>query len=322
MSFVVVTGAGAAGLPTARQLAESGERVRQITRSGRGADHPLVERVAADITDTDRLTELVDGARVVVNCAIPAYDRWAVDVPPMARSLLTAVERTGAGYVMLGNTYGYGPVDGPMTEDLPMAAKTVKGRVRARMWLDALASHEAGRARVTEVRAGGFLGGPGLAGPFAAFVLGPALAGQVASYPGDLDAPHSWSYTEDIARTLVAASLNDRAWGRAWHVPAASSLSVRALSERVAELAGMPTPELRRIDRDALLTLARQQPLFGELVELLYSNENPHLIDSTQTEAVLGVRPTPLDTVLRATLAGAATSSGGFVDRLTGRSAT
>jgi nucleoside-diphosphate-sugar epimerase len=322
MSFVVVTGAGAAGLPTARQLAESGERVRQITRSGRGADHPLVERVAADITDTDRLTELVDGARVVVNCAIPAYDRWAVDVPPMARSLLTAVERTGAGYVMLGNTYGYGPVDGPMTEDLPMAAKTVKGRVRARMWLDALASHEAGRARVTEVRAGGFLGGPGLAGPFAAFVLGPALAGQVASYPGDLDAPHSWSYTEDIARTLVAASLNDRAWGRAWHVPATSSLSVRALAERVAELAGMPAPELRRIDRDELLTLAQQEPLFGELVELLYSNENPHVIDSTQAEAVLGVRATPLDVVLREALAGAAASTGNFVDRLASRSAT
>ncbi|WP_199443549.1 NAD-dependent epimerase/dehydratase family protein [Umezawaea beigongshangensis] len=321
MSFVVVTGAGAAGLPVARRFAEIGERVRQITRSGRGADHPLVERVAADITDTDLLTELVDGARVVVNRAIPAYDRWAVDVPPMARALLTAVERTGAGYVMLGNTYGYGPVDGPMTEDLPMAATTVKGRVRARMWLDALASHEAGRAQVTEVRAGGFLG-PGPVGPFVVFVLGPALAGEVASYPGDPDAPHSWSYTEDIARTLVAASLDDRAWGRAWHVPVTSSLPVRALAERVAELAGMPAPELRRLDRDELLTLAQQQPLFGELVELLYSNENPHVIDSTRTEAVLGVRPTPLDAVLRETLAGAATSTGNFVDRLAGRTAT
>ena len=113
MSFVVVTGAGAAGLPTARQFAESGERVRQITRSGRGADHPLVETVAADITDADRLTELTEGARVLVNCAIPAYDRWAVDVPPMSAALLTAVERTGAAYVMLGNTYGYGHARSP-----------------------------------------------------------------------------------------------------------------------------------------------------------------------------------------------------------------
>jgi nucleoside-diphosphate-sugar epimerase len=308
MSFVVVTGAGAAGVPTARRFAESGERVRQITRSGRGVDHPLVERVAADITDPDRLTELTEGARVLVNCAIPAYDRWAVDVPPMAAALLTAVQRTGAGYVMLGNTYGYGRVDGPMTEDLPMAATTVKGRARARMWLDALAAHEAGRAQVTEVRAGGFLGA-GPVGAYAMFVLGPVLAGEVASYPGDLDTPHSWNYTEDIARTLVAASREDRAWGRPWHVPVTSSLSVRALTERLAELAGAPAPQLRRIHRDELATLAQQQPLFAELIEMLYSNENPHVLDSTRTEAVLGVRPTPLDTVLRETVAGAASSA-------------
>lgn len=307
MSFVVVTGAGAAGLPTARRFAESGERVRQITRSGRGAEHPLVERVAADITDADRLTELTEGARVVVNCAIPALDRWPVEVPKMANSLLTAVERTGADYVMLGNTYGYGPVDGPMTEDLPMAPTTVKGRARAKMWLDALAAHEAGRARVTEVRAAGFLGA-GPVGAYAMFVLGPLLAGEVASYPGDLDVPHSWTYTEDIARTLEAASRDDSAWGGAWHVPVTSSLSVRGLTERVAELAGAPEPRLRRIQRDEILALAEQQPLFGELVELAYSNERPHVLDSSRTEAALGLRPTSLDTVLRETVAEAVTS--------------
>jgi nucleoside-diphosphate-sugar epimerase len=185
-----------------------------------------------------------------------------------------------------------------MTEDLPMTATTVKGRVRAQMWLDALAAHEAGRARVTEVRATGFLGA-GSVGPYGAFVLGALLAGEVASWPGDLDAAHSWNYTEDIARTLVAASRNDAAWGRPWHVPATSSLSVRALSEQLTELAGAPTPKLHRIDRDELATLARHQPLFGELTEMMYSNENPHVIDSSHTEATLGMKPTPLATVLQ-----------------------
>ena len=303
MSFVVVTGAGAAGLPTARQFAEAGERVRQITRSGRGVEHPLVELVAADITDADRLTELTQGARVLVNCAVPPFPRWASDLPPMAAALLSAVERTGTDYVMLGNTYGYGPVEGPMTEDLPMEATTVKGRVRAQMWEDAVAAHEAGRARVTEVRSAAFLGA-GPVGAYALFVAAAVLAGQEASYPGDLDAPHSWNYTEDIARTLVAASREDRAWGRAWHVPATSSVSVRELTEQLAELAGVAAPRLRRLHRDDLIEMARTQPMFGELLEMLYSNENPHILDSTRTQEVLGVRPTPLDTVLRDVLAG------------------
>jgi len=37
MSSVVITRAGAAGLPTTQLLAESGERVRPITPSGFGA---------------------------------------------------------------------------------------------------------------------------------------------------------------------------------------------------------------------------------------------------------------------------------------------
>jgi hypothetical protein len=45
-----------------------------------------------------------------------------------------------------------------MTEEAPVASSTVRGHVRARMWQDALAAHEAGRVRVTDVRAIGFLG--------------------------------------------------------------------------------------------------------------------------------------------------------------------
>jgi hypothetical protein len=45
-----------------------------------------------------------------------------------------------------------------MTEDLPAAPVGHKGRVRAKMWSDALAAHEAGRARVTELRAADYFG--------------------------------------------------------------------------------------------------------------------------------------------------------------------
>ena len=94
---------------------------------------------------------------------------------------------------------------------------------------------------------------------------------------------------------------------------------MRALSERLAELAGAPTPELHRIDRDEVAALARQQPVFGELMEMMYSNENPHVIDASRTEAILGVEPTPLDTVLREVLAGAVGATGNIADRLSRR---
>lgn len=309
MSRHIVVGAGATARATALLLAEEGVPVRQISRRGGGADHPLVERVAADAGDTGLLAELATGAEVLINCAIPAYDRWATEVPPFAASLLTAVERTGVRYVMLGNLYGYGHVDGPITEDLPMAPVSVKGRARARMWLDALAANEAGRVRATEVRAAAFLG-RGAVSTFTLGIAGQVLAGEVATYPGRLDVLQCWSDVQDVARTLVAAARDDRSWGRAWHAPVTANIQVGELTERFAKLTGAPGPRLQRLDSEALAGLAADSALFGELVEMLYSTENPHVLDSTVTERTLGLTATPLDEVLLATADGLGAADG------------
>ncbi|MFF3995113.1 NAD-dependent epimerase/dehydratase family protein [Streptomyces cyaneofuscatus] len=302
MSRHVVMGAGPTGRAVATLLARRNVPVRQITRSGQGVDHPAVERIAADASDAERLTELVRGADVLINCAMPAYDRWLTEAPPLAAALLTAAERTGARYVMLGNLYGYGEVHRPMTEDLPMAPVSAKGRVRARMWLDALDAHRAGRARVTEVRAAAFLG----AGALSTFTLGIApqvLAGQVATYPGRTDVPHSWSYVGDVAATLVAAAHDDRSWGRAWHAPAATA-SAGELAERFAKLTYAPAPRLERLDRSALASLAVTTPVLGELIEMLYATERPHILDSAETRRTLGLTPADLDAALLDTVRG------------------
>ncbi|WP_406280610.1 NAD-dependent epimerase/dehydratase family protein [Embleya sp. NBC_00896] len=294
--FHVVVGAGPTGSATALLLAASGERVRVLSRSGRGPEHPLIERIAADATDVSRLVELTQGAATLFNCAMPAYDRWPTDWPPLAAALLGTAERTGARYVMLGNLYGYGPVDGPMTEDLPMAPSTVKGRVRARMWTDALAAHDAGRALVTEVRAADFLG-PGAGSLFNFMVVPQVLAGEPAVYLGDLSAPRGWSYTGDVARTLVAAARSAESWGRAWHVPSTSTLSPRALAELLAELTGSPAPKLTRMSAAELHALGRENPILAEVEEMLYLMDSGPL-SAERTMKTFDLTPTPVSTAL------------------------
>jgi hypothetical protein len=78
--------------------------------------------------------------------------------------------------------------------------------------------------------------------------------------------------------------------GLAWLVAVTSTLPVRALTEQLAALAGGPSPRLRGIHRDELLALAEHQPLFAELVEILYNNEDPHL------QGTLAVRSTTAGT--------------------------
>ncbi|AUY52294.1 NAD-dependent epimerase/dehydratase family protein [Streptomyces sp. CB01881] len=300
MSFHVVTGAGSIGTATALRLARSGERVRLVTRRGTGPEHPGIERIAADATDADALAALTEGATALINCAAPAYHRWPREFPPLAAALLTTAERTGAGYVMLGNLYGYGPVDGRFHEELPLAPTSRKGTVRARLWEDALAAHRAGRVRATEVRASDFLG-PGAGSLFQVTVAPAVVAGDPVSYPADPDAPHSWSYTGDVAATLIAAARSEAAWGRVWHVPSTSEASARTLASALAGAAGAPAPKLTALSPEELAKLGEEDEILAEVVEMGYLYYRPQLLDSARTERELGVSATPLDEVLAET---------------------
>jgi len=68
----LVIGAGAVGTATALLLAERGGRVRLVTRSGAGPEHPVIERVAADASDADALNGLAEGVAVIYSCVGPA----------------------------------------------------------------------------------------------------------------------------------------------------------------------------------------------------------------------------------------------------------
>ncbi|WP_431973163.1 NAD-dependent epimerase/dehydratase family protein [Micromonospora haikouensis] len=301
MSLHVIVGAGPVGTATAHLLAAAGERVRVVTRRGTGPEHPAVERVAADAADPDRLAVLADGAVALYNCANPAYHRWPTDWPPLAAALLTAAGRAGAVLATVGNLYGYGPVDGPMTEDTPTVAGGAKGQVRNQMWAEAVAAHRAGRVRVTEVRGSDYLGVGALSLPM--MLLPRVLDGRRAVLPVDFDAPHTWTYVDDVARTLVRAAADERAWGRAWHVPSPPAVSARELAVRAAALAGAPAPRLTRLPYPALWLGGLANPFARELRETAYQFDRPFLMDSTAATETLGVEPTPLGSALAQTVA-------------------
>ncbi|WP_327652758.1 NAD-dependent epimerase/dehydratase family protein [Micromonospora aurantiaca] len=296
MALHVIVGAGPVGTATARLLAERGERVRVVTRRGTGPEHPAIERVAADAADADRLAALTEGADALYNCANPQYHTWPTDWPPLASALLTAAERSGAVLATVGNLYGYGPVDAPMTEATPLAATGVKGRVRNRMWADALAAHRAGRARVTEVRGSDYIGLGGTSLPM--MVLPKVLAGQRVFLPVAWDAPHTWTYVGDVARTLVAAATDPRAWGRAWHVPSAPPMSMRALADRAAKRAGAPAPRLTRMPYPVLWLGGLADPFAREMRETAHQFAGPFVMDSTAASETFGIEGTPLDRVV------------------------
>jgi nucleoside-diphosphate-sugar epimerase len=298
----VVTGAGPVGSTVALQLAEAGERVRLLTRSGSGPEHPLVERQRIDVSRPDQLEAGFAGAVAVHHCIHGSvYDAkvWRAELPRAERAVLDAAGRVGAVVVFPESLYSYGPVDGPMTEDLPRTATTGKLGVRT----DLLAQREASATPTVSVAASDFYG-PRVRNAHAGERMVPTvLAGRTMRVLGSPDLPHSFTYVPDLAAAMIAAAAREDLWNSFLHAPTAPPVTQRQLVELVARSGGVPTPKVTGIPSWALRAIGSVHRGTHELAETSYMFTRRFVLDSSASEGRLGLSPTPLDEGVAATVA-------------------
>jgi nucleoside-diphosphate-sugar epimerase len=292
-----IVGAGPIGRETARLLAERGDEVRLISRSGTSAAHSGVDAIALDARDTNAVARAAEGAEVLFMCAMAPYHQWPTEFPPIMEGVAGAAEKTGARLVIAGNVYGYGEnAPSQLSPDLPMSPTTVKGRVRAAMWKCALSSS----VSAIEVRASDYLGAGALS-LFTLAVVPLILSGEETAVVGDPDAVRPWSFTKDVARTLVAVSGYAGEWNRAFHVPSQHA-TARELAARFAAAAGAPAPRMRALSEPELHSLAEKDPIMREVEEMAYLTQRPSVLDASETIRLLGIAASSLDEMVSDTL--------------------
>ncbi|MCB0979837.1 MAG: hypothetical protein KDB17_04195, partial [Ilumatobacter sp.] len=220
--------------------------------------------------------------------------RWPQDWPPLHQALMTAAARSGAVLVMMDNLYAFGPgATMPMAATDPLRATGRKGAMRARMATDLLEAHAAGRLRATLARASDFYGPGVLGSAMGERVVPRVLAGKKVSVLGSADLPHSFSYMPDVVRTMATLATDERAWGRAWHVPNAPAGTQREFVAALAAAAGTEV-KVSTVPHVALSALGLVVPVMRELKETWYQFAEPFVTDSTATEATFGLAATGL----------------------------
>jgi nucleoside-diphosphate-sugar epimerase len=300
---VVFGATGGAGGALVRELASHGHRVRAVSRKP-AADLPEgVEQRPADAADPAQTRTACQGATVVYHCAQPPYARWAQEFPTLTQSIADAAACTGARLVYPDNLYTYGPVQGPITEDLPALATTNKGRVRTLMAQRLLAAHRAGTLQVAIGRSSDYYGPGGANSVVGDILFGAAAKGKRARWLGRMDVPHSLNYLPDVARALATLGARPEALGEVWHLPAAQPLTGQAFVALIAAALGRPV-KVTATSRLALRIAGVFDPGARESAEMLYQWERPFVLDASKFQRAFGpLEPTPPQQAVATTVA-------------------
>src|SRR5918994_243474 len=291
----VVFGTGPVGTSVMETLMQRGRcRVQMVNRSGRASVPEGVEVVGGDATHEAFAREVSQGASVVYFALNPPYNKWPELFLPLQAGVLEGTAAAGAKLVAMENIYMYGPTDGrPLTEDLPYAPKTRKGKVRARMSEELMEAHSSGRVQVAIGRASDYFGPRVLVSAAGEQVFGRAVEGKSAQVAGDPDQPHTYTYVPDIGRGLVILGDREEALGQAWHLPGPETLTTRHFVEMIFEEVGKPA-RVQAAPKILLRAIGLFNPGIRETIEMLYEFEEPFVVDDSKFEREFGEHATPL----------------------------
>jgi nucleoside-diphosphate-sugar epimerase len=299
----VIFGTGAVGMSVMDELIRRGpRRVRMVNRSGRARVPAGVEVVGGNATDETFAREASEGASVVYFALNPPYNKWPELFPRLQAGVLEGAASAGAKLIAMENLYMYGSTDGrPITEDLPYAPNSRKGRVRAMMSEVLMEAHRSGRVRVAIGRASDYFGPRVLVSAAGEQVFGRAVEGKSAQLAGDPDQPHTYTYAPDIGKGLVILGEREEALGQAWHLPSPETVTTRRFVEMIFEEVGKPA-RVQAAPKILLRAIGLFNPGIRETIEMLYEFEEPFVVDYSKFEEAFGEQATPLRESIRGTV--------------------
>ncbi len=284
---------GVTGKLIAAELIQRGHAVRGVSRR----PYPGAwEHVSANMLNPTEVNAAIAGSQVVYFCVGLEYSTkiWKRDWLPMIENVIEACIKANAKLVFLDNVYMYGLVEGPMTETTPMRPVSEKGKVRHAVAEKLLHAFAQRGLRGCIARSADFYGPDCEKSMLTATVLENIAKGKTAQLLGNPDKVHSYTFVEDIARSMATLGLDARADGQVWHLPtAANPLTGRAIVDQISKAMNQPV-RLMPMGNFMVGLLGLFIPILREIREMMYQYNHDYVFNSDKYARVFGdVTPTP-----------------------------
>jgi nucleoside-diphosphate-sugar epimerase len=239
-----------------------------------------------DAADPERMRQVCQDAGVVYNAVNPPLHRWREDFPAVVDGILAGAEAAGARMVFADDTWMYGQVSGPMSEDLPPRPVSNKGVLRAWLAERVLAAHAQGRVATVIGRAPE-LYGPGVESLLGRTLFGAAVRNKPGLWAGSTTQPLTPMFIDDFAHGLVELSEKAEALGQVWHLPTPPPTTAGDFFDRISTASGKQF-HVRKVSPGMVRAAGAFSAVAREGAEMLYQFEHPHVIDSTKYRNAFG----------------------------------
>jgi nucleoside-diphosphate-sugar epimerase len=295
--------AGAIGQSIAPELERRGIPYRVVGRSREKLERafPRAEVFPADLADSRSAGAAARGVDTIFYCVGLPYPSHHLH-PALVRTTIEAARTVGVRRLILpSSVYGYGiPRTVRVAETHPREPHTRKGGYRKEQEDLVLGAHSPGTFDTMVVRLPDFYGPHADIG-LAQFVFDAALAGKTANWPGVVNAAHEFVFVPDAGVTIVEMALRD-CYGEAWNYGGPGSINTLDFITRVYRAVGR-APKYRAAPKGLLKILGWFNPDVRELIEMLYLQETPVILDDSKLAAKLGgLQKTSYDDGIRRTV--------------------
>ncbi len=285
--------AGATGKSIASALRSRGMAYRVVGRDRERLDatfgtDPLAEVVTWNPDDPASVIAAARGIDTLIYLVGVPYHQGELH-PKLTRQTLNGAIASGVKRIVsIGSVYPYGvPTTPTVAETHPLNPPTFKGKMRKEQEDILLRSHAEGKIQATILRLPDFYGPEVGQLSMLHFPLKAATKGGTALMIGPIDTPHDFLFVPDLGPIMVDLATHPEAYGRAWNLAGAGTITQREAARQIFAMAGRK-PKLFVLGKTALRISGLFDKLMREIVEMHYLQTNPVLLNDDALAQLIG----------------------------------
>lgn len=288
---------GVIGKELAKSLPQYTSAIRLVSRNPVKVND-TDELFPADLLNAEAVMQAVAGSEIAYLVAGLPYNHktWAAQWPVIMQNVIAACKAHNCKLVFFDNIYGYGPVDGVMTEDTPMNPSSKKGTTRKEIATMLMKEYESGTLQALIARAPDFYGPATPLSLTTPMIFDRLKRGKTAQWMLNADLEHAFIYTPDAGRATALLGNTATAYNQAWHLPVPKEMITgKAFIEKAAAVYNAK-PNFTVLRRWMIRIGSLFNGIIKESMEMLYQYDRDYIFSSEKfSKAFPGFRVTSYD---------------------------